>query len=249
MVLGWLAGCAALDGTLVTTEVDASPLGTTYTQTVYTPPGAPTGPGAPWVLLLDGDEWTESAAEQLDRAVRRGDAAPRVVVGLGHQPTRARDYTPFPSDGVAAASAGKVGEIVPFFDWLLGEWLPALEADTGWGGARSARTLTGHSYGGLATAWALSHHAEVFGCYGAVSPSLWWDDGAPLGWTFPLDGASVAVVYGAVEDASIAGLAHAWAEDLADQNDGAVTEQRMAGGDHLTVPLRQGWGVVFEACR
>jgi hypothetical protein len=249
MWIGGLVGCAGLDGVLVTTEVEALPLGTTYTQSVYTPPGADTGPGAPWVLLLDGDVWTEEAASQLDRAVRRGDADPLVLVGLGHQATRTRDYTPFPSDGVAEASAGSVGEIVPFFDWVLDEWLPALEADTGWGGDRRARTLTGHSYGGLATAWVMSHHTDAFGCYGAVSPSLWWDDGAALGWTYPLDGASAAVVYGAVEDSSLVGLAHAWAASLASQGDGEITERRLEGGDHITVPLRQGWGVVFEACR
>lgn len=248
-LLPWVLACAPEpEGTLEILEVEAESLDTTYQQSVYRHPEADTRPGAPWLLLLDGDVWAEDAALQLDRAVRRGLASPRVVVGLGNQRTRDRDYTPWPSDGVPEASAGSAGEVDAWFSWVLTEWLPAFEAETGLGGARESRSIAGHSYGGLATTWALYHTNDAFSCYGVVSPALWWDDGAALAYEADLDAARVAVVYGALEVASIAGLAHALAEQLARREDVRASEVRLEGDDHLTVAQRRAWGAVFEAC-
>jgi predicted alpha/beta superfamily hydrolase len=247
MFLGWLfSACTRPAGELTREDVYAAPLDTTYELSVYTPLDAPTGPGARWVLLLDGDVWIEEAAVQLDGAVARGEADPVVLVGIGKQSTRSRDYTPWPSDGVPEASAGSSGEIEAFFGWLV-EWVPAFEAERGLGGDRSLRGLAGHSYGGLATAWALFHANPTWARYGVVSPSLWWDDGVAFTWEADLEGAEVAVVYGALEEATVLSLADAFAADLAARRDVRASERVVAGDDHYTVAVRHAWAEVFRA--
>ncbi len=179
------SGCSPpLEGTLERSEIHAKSLNTYYQLGTYIHPDAELSPGAPWLLVLDGDVALESVAAHLDREAAEGRAEPVVLVGIGNQDTRELDYTTYPEldPDPSYDWSEQMGGIEPFFAWVIDEIVPSVEADLGIGGSADSRGVTGHSLGGLATLWVLAHQQEHFRRFGAVSPSLWYDDGIPFVW-------------------------------------------------------------------
>lgn len=243
----WLGCAAPLVGVLDHERVEVVALGTTYTVGSYVRDDAPRGEGAPWLLVLDGDVLLERAAAQLDREVAAGRAEPLVLVGVGNQATRECDYTP-PTELEEIPEGGCAGGIAPFFDWVVGELVPEREAALDVGGDHGARRLTGHSYGGLATTWALYHHNDVWSGYGVVSPSLWWDRGQPFSWeddSGPLDG-RVHLNIGSVEGLPMNALFEAFSAELAARGDLHVSDRVFEGYDHYAVLERAFADVIVE---
>jgi predicted alpha/beta superfamily hydrolase len=244
-----LAACRPLVGTLEQTDVYAEPLDTTYVVGAYVRPDAPRGPGAPWALLLDGDVHLETAARQLDAAVRRGEADPIVIVGVGNQDTRERDYTtPFEVDVMPTDDWTEwAGGVDPFFGWVEGELVPEREAALDVGGAPEDRGVVGHSYGGLATVWLLLHHGDRWGRFGAVSPSSWWDQGAPFTWEEQASTVAGRAHFsiGSVEGPPMNSLFDALVDRLDAHEPLDLTSRVFEGHDHRSV-LNKAFGDAFS---
>ena len=108
-----------------------------------------------------------------------------LVVGIDGNGQRIRDLTPTHSlyDNMGKRDTDPNSWLKPsgsgdrFLRFVREEVMPFVE--------RKYRTapfkiLAGHSVGGLTAVHALSAHPEMFNAYLAVSPSLWWDNGAYL---------------------------------------------------------------------
>jgi predicted alpha/beta superfamily hydrolase len=169
----------------------------TFVIDVAPPPfGAPPGRPLPVVYVLDGD-MTFGAASVIARALQIGPGAipPVLVVGVGYardcpdQPApmalRHRDLTPSIDQRyltMARSAPGPMAlppSILPggaddFLDFLEDELMPFIAGrylvDAG------DQAIVGVSLGGLLALHALFTRPEAFRRYGAISPSIWWDD-------------------------------------------------------------------------
>ena len=141
----------------------------------------------PVVYALDAHYSFLIARNITDHLAERDHLPEVVVVGIGYQGqeegrspsyrrNRTRDYTPtFVAEGgygpeIQEHSGGGPEflravetEIIPFID---GRYRTVPDE----------RTLVGHSYGGLFSAWTLLTRPGLFSGHVAVSPSLWYDD-------------------------------------------------------------------------
>ncbi|WP_138465787.1 alpha/beta hydrolase [Poseidonocella sp. HB161398] len=142
-------------------------------------------PAAGWPLLvaLDGAAVGEVLASLPPAAL-----AGRAILAVGHDVDlryalveRTLDYTPPLAEGPQADPAGRpAGGAAALLARLTEEILPRAEALAPLDPA--ARTLWGHSYGGLFALHAAFAGAP-FARIVAASPSLWWDSGrAWQGW-------------------------------------------------------------------
>ena len=92
-----LAGCgggsdgeSSMAGTLQTRSVTARSNGTTYSVNIYLPPGiAAIRASVPVIYLLDGDSRFSAVVDIVERT-----RAPAVIVGIGNEALRGRDYVP-----------------------------------------------------------------------------------------------------------------------------------------------------------
>lgn len=141
------------------------------------------------VYLLDGNALFPVAATLARIAAGAGrslgiDAAPPVVVGIGHphaalldDRARGEDYTPPAPDLSDTGDRKSVvqGGADRFLDFVEGELKPLIEGRHRIDRGRQA--LVGHSYGGLLALHALFTRPESFQVYVAGSPSIWWNGG------------------------------------------------------------------------
>jgi hypothetical protein len=170
-----LAGCG---GPKTTREsVYSALLGRDYILDVYVPPGA--GADLPLVLVLDGGAYFASVASDFDEKLHAGEVRAAVIVGIdsARENTRGTDFTP-----TATREFSSGGGLERYVDFLERELLPSLEARFPITNTPAQRTILGHSLGGLATSYLLFRRPGLFGNHGLLSPSLWYDDGLPLGW-------------------------------------------------------------------
>ena len=174
----------------------------TFVIDVAPPPfGAPLGQPLPVVYVLDGD-MTFGAASVIARALQIGPGAiaPVLVVGVGYaddhadQPApmalRHRDLTPSVDQRYLTMARGAPGPmalpptILPggaddFLDFLEDELKPFIAAR--YAVDREDQALIGVSLGGLFALHVLFTRPEAFRRYGAISPSIWWDERTVLG--------------------------------------------------------------------
>lgn len=154
-----------------------------YRILLCVPKAVPKDGGYSVLYLLDGDAaFAALSVEQLA-------AVPNLVVAaIGYDgdkafdvKARSRDYTP-PHLGQTAPEPDPlqperlVGGAPQFLDYLTGGIREVVEA--GIEVEATKRTLWGHSFGGLFTLYALFTRPGTFDRYVAVSPSLWWGNGA-----------------------------------------------------------------------
>lgn len=160
-------------------EVVWEELGDTYEVSIHVPPELRGVYDKPWLLVLDGQSgYTE--ARWSDWLIQRGEAAPHVIVGIGNDDLRDRDYTPTAWTGDGDAEDVETGGWADFAAWLEADLMPELEGELGLSSDRADRGIHGHSYGGLATSVAMFEQTHVWSRFGATSPSLFWDDGHAL---------------------------------------------------------------------
>lgn len=159
--------------------------GVAYRLDIALPRGFARTPAQDWPLLvvLDSDYAFAIARNVVEHLSDRQDLPPLLVVGIGYVGSttedhyrrhRTRDYTPSPSpDGGYGPSYQKISGGGPaFLACLAKRILPLLERQYR---AGHPRVLSGHSYGGLFTAWTLLTEPGLFDGYLMVSPSLWYD--------------------------------------------------------------------------
>lgn len=157
--------------------------GVEYELRLAIPRGYAEGDAAYDVLvLLDADYSFAIARNVVEHLSDRDHLRPLLIVGVGYpdesgyQVNRTRDYTPWfsASGGYGPGPQSHSGGGAAFqrvLDEEVLAWLDANWRTTG------RRTLVGHSYGGLFTAWTCLTRPDLFDRFLAVSPSLWYDDG------------------------------------------------------------------------
>ncbi|MDF2999734.1 MAG: hypothetical protein K0R27_5371 [Xanthobacteraceae bacterium] len=155
-------------------------------------PSAPPPPaGYPVLYMLDGNAFVGGAAEALQlqsRFWRQSQVEPALVVAVGYpgdalfdMGRRAYDFLPSHSSGklserfMQGAPWHQPGGADAFLDFLTGPLRDAIARRYPVDPAR--QVLSGHSFGGFFTLYALLTRPRAFRRYAALSPSLWWDEG------------------------------------------------------------------------
>lgn len=165
------------------------PNGRVYTISIARPDAPEPAGGYPVIYVLDANAIFATVADtarlQAFMPAWSG-VAPAVVVGIGvpgdklfDLPGRYLDLTTLVPGGMPSPSGGQpmaTGGADAFFAFIEQTVKPAVQARISVDRARQA--LFGHSLGGLFTLHTLFNHPEAFQSYIAVSPSVWWNDGA-----------------------------------------------------------------------
>lgn len=136
----------------------------------------------PVLYLLDADYSFAIAKNIVDHLAERDHLQDVIVVGIAYagenqyRLNRTRDYTPTNSGELVSFQQIQMeysGGGPAFSKFIEGELIPFIEENYR---VTKSRTLTGHSYGGLFTAWTLLTKPYLFDGYIIISPSLWYDD-------------------------------------------------------------------------
>jgi hypothetical protein len=187
-----VAGCggggsdteSSIEGTILARSIVASSNGTTYPLHLWLPPNlAAIRATAPVVYLLDGDSRFATVVEIVERM-----QAPVIVVGIGNEALRHRDYVP-----VNACTAGGGGEAA-FLEFIRFQLAPSIE--TSFGGDPQRRILLGHSHGGSFVLYALFAEApgtRHFAAYLASDASIDCMRPTVYGWESDYRGAHTSL--------------------------------------------------------
>lgn len=151
--------------------------GRDYTLYIGLPPSYATSPARTYPVVYACDGYWDFhllMAETGNLAVD-GAIPECIVVGFSYSGTspdygalRQWDLTPG-FDAYAGANSGHASE---FLSVVANEFIPFVEQE--YRVDKSFRVLTGSSYGGLFTVYALFERMGLFQAYVAISPSLWW---------------------------------------------------------------------------
>jgi predicted alpha/beta superfamily hydrolase len=124
-------------------------------------------------LAFGGNEW--KVDETMDAGAEDGTITETIVVGIESTANRISELTPSadPQDGGGHAD--------DYIAMMIDEIKPMIDKDLRTVPARERTAIMGSSLGGLASAYAGVHRADVFGLVGEMSPSTWWDGTMILG--------------------------------------------------------------------
>jgi len=176
-----LGGCGggAMDeeespsGTVVSRSIVANSNGMEYPLKIYLPPGlAAIRHTAPVIYLLDGDSRIAAVVDIVERTQARV-----IVVGIGNEAMRGRDYVP-----VNSCTSGGGGHAA-YLDFIRFQLAPSIE--TNFGGDPRRRILLGHSHGGSFVLYALFAEppgARRFSAYLASDASIDCMRATVYGW-------------------------------------------------------------------
>jgi len=181
-MLGAIAGCGGggsgsadtpMKGSLQTRNIGAGSNGTTYPLNVYLPPDPQVDRASlPVVYLLDGESRMAAVV-----AIVEAMSARVIVIGIGNEAQRARDYVPA---NQCTPNGGGEGA---FLDFIRFELIPFVEAT--FGGSAQKRVLLGHSHGGSFVLYALFAEANAtrhFSSYLASDASIDCMRATVYGW-------------------------------------------------------------------
>ena len=121
------------------------------------------------LYVLDGEEIFDFVAVNCKKISSDLSTSNILVVSIGYGNDRTVDYTP------TKAAEGK-GGADKFMQFIKQELIPKMESDYGADTLRKNRIILGHSFGGLAAAYAFTNYNNVFGNYIILSPSIWYDN-------------------------------------------------------------------------
>jgi pimeloyl-ACP methyl ester carboxylesterase len=96
------------------------------------------------------------------------------VVGIDNTDDRIPEYTPTSDDGYGGGNGDR------YADFIVHTLKPLVDYHFNTRCERESNTVVGSSLGGLISLHIYLRYPEVFGGVGAVSPSLWWDDGVMI---------------------------------------------------------------------
>jgi enterochelin esterase-like enzyme len=169
---------------LQTSSVAARSNATTYPLNIYLPPGiAAIRASVPVIYLLDGDSRFLAVVDVLERTHARA-----VIVGIGNEALRNRDYVPA---NICTPSGGGEGA---YLDFLRSDLIPFVE--TTFGGDPQRRILLGHSHGGSFVLYALFNEvpaSRLFASYLASDSSIDCMSGTVSGWESAYAAANTAL--------------------------------------------------------
>lgn len=100
---------------------------------------------------------------------------PAIVVGIGANNHRERDYSPTPIKGFE--DGGGSENFAQFFDKEL---IPRIQREVSVDTTAKSRIISGHSLGGTFVGFLFTKHPNLFSNYLMLSPAYWWDDGKIL---------------------------------------------------------------------
>jgi len=169
---------AQLDGTPITIgtyhSLRSSVLGETRRLLISTPPEYDVNrhDRYPVVYLLDGPFNFNHTVGLLRFKASVGACPSMIVVGVANT-NRTHDMTPAGSDARSRGGGGAED----FLRFFTDELIPTIDRQFR---TTSHRTLIGHSLGGLFALHAFVTSPDTFDAIIAISPSLWWNDGATI---------------------------------------------------------------------
>ena len=156
-------GSAGDQGSIETKSIVSQGNGMTYPLYIYLPPGSASDRASmPVIYVLDAESRFATAV-----GLVQGPQARIILVGIGNEANRARDYVPA---NTCTTTGG--GEAV-FLEFIRAQVIPFVEANVG--GDPTRRALLGHSHGGSFVLYAMfaeapgAHH---FNAYLASDASL-----------------------------------------------------------------------------
>jgi enterochelin esterase-like enzyme len=158
--------------------------------TVYLPPGYDESPerSYPVLYLHDGQNLfdprtsfipgrTWQVAETADAVIEAGEVEPLIIVGIANTgENRLAEYTPTRDWRLGGGDAQR------YSDLLTHELLPYIAANYRVLEGVQHVGLGGSSLGGLVTLYLGLRHPGVFGRLAAMSPSVWWNHKAIVGY-------------------------------------------------------------------
>lgn len=227
-------------------DLSSSETGQTYRIRAYCPDAASSG-DALLLIALDGDTQHGLIASELRRANADGSIGPVLLASIGYGADlltvtrlRAFDYTPY-------SEANPNGRVDAFWRFVIAELLPGLEARYFGGAALEPGrvAVAGHSYGGLAVAYALLHdwtRARIRR-FLAISPSLHFGSYEAFGWEEALaeglpsegEGASAYIAWGGAEPKAMGLLAQEMAQRLGAREGLRLDSREFPFAEHLSV--------------
>jgi predicted alpha/beta superfamily hydrolase len=168
----------------------------------------------PETSFIKGMYW--HVGETADRVISQGLVQPLIIVGIYNTDKRLNEYTPSRDVKLGGGRADKYGRM------LVAELKPVIDS--------KYRTLTGpehtglggSSLGGLVTIYLGIKYSQTFGKLAVLSPSVWWNKRAILGY---------------VKDAKVANRSRIWL-DVGTKEDGSTVANATALHDLL---VTKGW--------
>ncbi len=124
-------------------------------------------------VAFGGNEW--KVDETLDAGAEDGSINEVVVVGVETTAARIDELTPSVDPDYGGGKAPQ------YMSMIIDEIKPMVDKDLRTIPSREQTGVMGSSLGGLASAYAGVHHADVFGLVGEMSPSTWWGGTMILG--------------------------------------------------------------------
>ena len=171
-------------GTIVFDTLQERPL------QIYLPYGYSKDGAYPVVYMHDGQnlfldstsyagEW--GADEVMDSLIAAGAMPHTIIVGVYNSPRRAEEYVPYNDETILQMMHMESwdGSLhMLFADFLVYDLMPYIESKYGGIPVKSERALIGSSLGGIQALWMGLNYPEHFSLIGAMSPSVWVDEGA-----------------------------------------------------------------------
>jgi enterochelin esterase-like enzyme len=173
-------------GTIVFDTLGSRPL------QIYLPPEYDAKQSYPVVYMHDGQnlffdstsyagEW--GVDEVLDDLILKEEIAPLIIVGIYNSPQRAEEYVPYNDERILEYMNmdhwdGSLHML--FADFLTFDLFPYVEEKYGASNQKTGRALIGSSFGGVQAFWMGINYPEYFDLIGAMSPSVWVDQGAMI---------------------------------------------------------------------
>ena len=177
-------GATAMAGTVQARAISSRSNSTSYPLNIYLPPGgAAARATAPTVYLLDGESRFQAVVDIVEAT-----QAQVIVVGIGNEALRARDYVP------ANSCTGGGGGQALYLEFLRLDLIPFME--TTYGGHPQRRILLGHSHGGSFVLYALLDEppaARLFAAYLASDSSIDCMSPTVYGWESSYAAANAAL--------------------------------------------------------
>ena len=171
-------------GTITSRSIVASSNGTAYNLNLWLPPDlAAIRNTASVIYLLDGDSRFAAVVEVVERM-----QAKAIVVGIGNEALRGRDYVP-----QNTCTTGGGGERA-YLDFIVSQLAPSIE--TNFGGDPQRRILLGHSHGGSFVLYAIFNEApgtRRFAAYLASDASIDCMPATVYGWESDYHAANVSL--------------------------------------------------------
>jgi predicted alpha/beta superfamily hydrolase len=148
---------------------------------VYLPASYPSGRRYPVVYMHDGQNLSDPSTAfagtwELDATLDRLAAAglEAIVVGVHNTERRLADYSPFPDRRHGG------GDADAYLEFLVSTLKPRIDRIFHTVPERETTAILGSSMGGLVSLYAYFRFPSVFGRAGAMSPSIWFGQGAVL---------------------------------------------------------------------